>query len=236
MVTFDSDADGHYLSETNRLTTVLPILRPSSKQVGVANGGTSKVRYVSRLPFPQLSTNAALADSFDDFPQSLMSVSKTCDDGTIAIFTQTGVTIHKDTDVLITCRGEPLLIGTRDKHGCYRITLAQHKGHWQPRHPSKKARHALRQANSVYDSPSTEQAIKWMHAMCGYTVKSTWLKAVQAGNFIRSPLLTVRNIQKYFPETVETPKGHLNQSRKNVQSTKPKPIPLEDFQSPQLKG
>jgi hypothetical protein len=45
---------------------------------------------------------------------------------------------------------------------------------------------------------------------CGYPVKSTWLKAVQAGNFIRWPLLTVRTIQKYFPETVETPKGHLN--------------------------
>eukprot|EP00804_Cyclotella_cryptica_P025451 CCRYP_017210-RA/>CCRYP_017210-RA protein AED:0.40 eAED:0.40 QI:0/-1/0/1/-1/0/1/0/255 len=43
-----------------------------------------------------------------------MSVGKTCDDGTIAIFTQSGVTVHKDTDVLITCQGEPLLIGARD--------------------------------------------------------------------------------------------------------------------------
>eukprot|EP00804_Cyclotella_cryptica_P011509 CCRYP_017066-RA/>CCRYP_017066-RA protein AED:0.38 eAED:0.38 QI:0/0/0/1/0/0.5/2/0/348 len=75
-----------------------------------------------------------------------------------------------------------------------------------------------------------------MHATCGYPVKSTWLKAVQAGNFIRWPLLTVRNIQKYFPKTVETPKGHLNQSRKNIRSTKQKPIPLETFQSHQLKG
>eukprot|EP00804_Cyclotella_cryptica_P021690 CCRYP_018272-RA/>CCRYP_018272-RA protein AED:0.40 eAED:0.40 QI:0/-1/0/1/-1/0/1/0/288 len=73
-----------------------------------------------------------------------------------------------------------------------------------------------------------------MHAVCGYPVKSTWLKAVQAGNFIGWPLLTSRNVQKYFPETVETPKGHLNQC--NVRSTKPKPIPLETFQSPQLVG
>jgi hypothetical protein len=75
-----------------------------------------------------------------------------------------------------------------------------------------------------------------MHAVCGYPIKSTWIKAVQAGNFIGWPLLTVRNIQKYFPKTIETPKCHLNQSRKNVLSTKPKPIPLEDFQSPQLNG
>ena len=132
-------ANGHYLSETDRRTAGLPILRPSNRQVGIANGGTSTARYVSRLPFPQLSAQAALADSFDDFPQSLMSIGKTCDDGTVAIFTQTGVTVHKDTDVLITCQGEPLLIGARDAHGRYRIPLAQHQGHWQPRRPSKKA-------------------------------------------------------------------------------------------------
>jgi hypothetical protein len=138
LITFNSGADDHYLSETDCLTAGLPILRPSSRQVGIANGSTSKARYISRLPFPQLSTNAALTDSFDDFPQSLMSVGKTCDDGTVAIFTQSGVTVHKDTDVLITCQGKPLLIGARDAHGRYRIPLTQHKGCWQPWHPSKK--------------------------------------------------------------------------------------------------
>eukprot|EP00804_Cyclotella_cryptica_P030326 CCRYP_011862-RA/>CCRYP_011862-RA protein AED:0.33 eAED:0.33 QI:0/0/0/1/0.66/0.75/4/0/887 len=206
LITFDSGADSHYLSKTDRLAVGLPILRSSTRQVGVANGSTSTAKYVSQLPFPQLSPNAVLADSFVDFPQSLMSVGKTCDDGTVAIFTQSGVTVHKDADVLITCQGKPLLIGARDAHGRYRIPLTQHKGWWQPQRPSKKARQTLRHANSVYDLPSTEQAIRWMHA-------STWLKAVQAGNFIGWPLLTSRNIQKYFPETVETPKGHLNQSR-----------------------
>ncbi|KAL7482528.1 hypothetical protein ACHAW6_008209, partial [Cyclotella cf. meneghiniana] len=42
--------------------------------------------------------------------------------------------------------------------------------------------------------------------------------------------------QKYYPDTTETPKGHLNQTRKNVRSTKPKPIPLKTFHSPHLKG
>ena len=75
-------------------------------------------------------------------------------------------------------------------------------------------------AGNVYDLPSTEQGIKWMHAVCGYPVKSTWLKAIAAGNFIGWPLLTVQNVKKYYPETSETPKGHLNQTRKNVRSTK----------------
>ena len=32
---------------------------------------------------------------------------------------------------------------------------------------------------------------------------------------------------KYYPDNTETPKGHLNQSTKNVRSTKPKRTPLE---------
>ena len=93
---------------------------------------------------------------------------------------------------------------------------------------SKKARQTLWQANSVYDLPSTEQAIKWMHANCGYPVKSTWLKAVKAGNFIGWPLLIEKNVKKYYPETTETAKGHLNQTRQNVRSTKTK-HPMEEY-------
>ena len=60
-----------------------------------------------------------------------------------------------------------------------------------------------------------------MHAVCGYPVKSTWMKAVAAGNYIGWPLLTVRNVNKYYPETNETSMGHLNQTRRNVRSTRP---------------
>jgi hypothetical protein len=92
----------------------------------------------------------------------------------------------------------------------------------------------LRQANSVYDLPSTEQAIKWMHAVCGYPVKSIWLKAIKAGNYIGWPMLRECNINKNYPETSETLKGHMNQMRKNVRSTKAKRTPLETCDTSQL--
>ena len=88
MITYDSGADGHYISEDDRKTIGLPILRISAKKVGVANGNTCKGQYVTALPFPQLSTKAAEADTFNDFPTSLMSVGKTADDGNISIFTK----------------------------------------------------------------------------------------------------------------------------------------------------
>eukprot|EP00804_Cyclotella_cryptica_P028482 CCRYP_020573-RA/>CCRYP_020573-RA protein AED:0.34 eAED:0.34 QI:0/0/0/1/1/1/3/0/453 len=100
----------------------------------------------------------------------------------------------------------------------------------------QKARAVLNQAHSVYDLPSTEQAIKWMHAVCGYPVKSTWLKAIQAGNFVGWPLLTAKNVHKYYPDSAETPQGHLNQTRKNVRSTKPKSAPFKEVHSTQLRA
>jgi hypothetical protein len=106
-----------------------------------------------------------------------MSVGKMADDDTVSVFTKEGVNVFKEEDMLITCKGKPILIGVRDSHGRYQIPLVQQRGQWQPQRPSKQARKTLRQANSVY-LPSTEQAIKWMHAVCGYPVKSTWIKAV----------------------------------------------------------
>jgi len=235
-VTYDSGADGHYISEADRAKAQLPILRRSTKRVGVANGDVCHGNKVTQLPIPQLSPAGTEADTFDDFPHSLMSVGRTSDAGTISIFTRDGVTVHKETDVLITCKGEPILIGARDANGRYRIPLVQRRGTWQPRAPSKQAKRVLRQANSVYDLPSTEQAIKWMHAVCGYPVKSTWLAAIDAGNFIGWPLLTVRNVKKYYPETTATPKGHMNQTRQNVRSTKAKRVPLEVCDTSTLKG
>ena len=82
----------------------LPILRQSSKKVCVANGEIVKSKQITTLPFPQLSARVRKADTFDQCPNSLMSVGQTSDDGTILIFTKDGVTVHKEEDVLITCK------------------------------------------------------------------------------------------------------------------------------------
>ena len=177
-------------------------------------------KFTTQLPFQTLSSSARKADTFTEFPHSLMSVGKKADNGTISIFTKSGVAVHKEEDVLIRMKGKPILIGVQDNQGRYRIPLIQQRGQWQPQQPSKKTKWALEQANSVYNLPSTEQAVKWMHAVCGYPVKSTWLKAIKAGNFVRCPILTKRNINKYYQDTDKTPKGHMNQTHKNVQLTK----------------
>ena len=223
-ITYDSGADGNYLSNRDYIKAGLFILRQSTHKVRVANGGTSQAKHVTRLLFHKLSARAQQADTFPAW--SLMSAGKTSDDSTISMFTKIGVTVFKEEDVLITCKGKPILIGIQDEWGFYQIPLMQQRGHWQPRRPSKQACKALRQANSVYDLPSIEQVIKWMHAVCGYPVRSTWLKAIKAGNYLGWPMLTECSAQKYYPEAIKTAKGHLHQTRKNVRSTKEKPVPF----------
>ena len=81
MLTYDSGADGHYISKSDRKAAGLPVLRPSTKRVIVANGEKCKGTSVNLLPFSTLLKKARLADTFHNFPTSLMSVGKTADDG-----------------------------------------------------------------------------------------------------------------------------------------------------------
>ena len=71
-------------------------MQVSAKKVGVANGGACTGKYVTTLPFPQLSKRAAESDTFKEFPTSLMSVGKTADDGNVYIFTKDAVTVYKE--------------------------------------------------------------------------------------------------------------------------------------------
>ena len=116
-VTYDSEADGNYMSEDDRAKLGLPILRKSTKRVKSANGGASKGKHVTALPFPQLSEKAAEADTFDEFKTSLVSVGKPADDGNVSVFTKEKVKIYKEEDILITCKGEPIIVGRRDERG-----------------------------------------------------------------------------------------------------------------------
>ncbi len=49
-------------------------------------------------------------------------------------------------------------------------------------------------------------------------------------------MLNECNAQKYYPETTETAKGHINQTRKNMRSSKAKTAPLETCNTSQLHG
>ena len=100
-------------------------MRILAKKLGVDNGGACNGKYVTTLTFPQLSNISAEAETFEEFPTSLISVGKSADDGNVSIFTKDGVTVYKEEDVLITCQRKPILIGKRYECVRYRIPLTQ---------------------------------------------------------------------------------------------------------------
>jgi hypothetical protein len=80
--------------------------------------------------------------------------------------------------------------------------------------------------------------IKNLHAAAFSPVKSTWLAAIVKGYYTSWPGLTPSAVQKYYPQTTATAKGHLDQTRQNIRSTKlkkvetPTTINLEPQQEP----
>ena len=116
---YDSGADGHYPTEKMRKDAGLSIIWESSKRVEVADGNVNEGKYKVKLPFQGLSPKANSGDTFEQFNDSLLSVGAINDDGNISIFTPDGVTVHKEEDVLITCKGKPILVGVRDPKGQY---------------------------------------------------------------------------------------------------------------------
>ena len=116
------------MSKADRAKLGLPILRESIKRVKVANGEANKGKHVTILSFPQLSKKATEIDTFDEFKIYLMSVGKTVDDCNVSVFTKEDVKIYNDKDVLITCKGKPILAGRQDERGRYIIPLVQQRG------------------------------------------------------------------------------------------------------------
>ena len=97
-------------------------------------------------------------------------------------------------------------------------------------------RQAIPAAHSVYDLPSVEALVRYMHAAAGFPVRYTWIRSIQKRNFATWPGLTYYNAAKYCPCAVETIKGHMVQSLQGVRSTKKKMHPYRDIKKEPAKA
>jgi hypothetical protein len=73
--------------------------------------------------------------------------------------------------------------------------------------------------HNVYELPSVEPSIRYLHSAAGFPTKPSWLKAICRGNYNSWPLINVKNVAKYFPKSEETQKGHMQGQRQGVRST-----------------
>jgi hypothetical protein len=80
--------------------------------------------------------------------------------------------------------------------------------------------HCQESLHNVYKLPSVEPTIRYLHGTAGFPTKASWLKAIRKRNYLSWPLINVKNVAKYFPESKETQKGHMHGQRQGVRSTK----------------
>jgi hypothetical protein len=64
--------------------------------------------------------------------------------------------------------------------------------------------------------------VAFYHAAMFSPVMSTWCTAIDAGHLSTWPDLTSAQVRRHFPHSVPMFLGHMDQTRSNVQSTKPK--------------
>jgi len=75
-------------------------------------------------------------------------------------------------------------------------------------------------ANAVINNPNLAERIAFYHASLFSPALSTWCTAIDAGHFTSWPELTSAQVRRYPPQSIAMVKGHLDQERANVRSTK----------------
>ena len=121
---------------------------------------------------------------------SLLSASKFADAGYVTVLTADEVLIYDDKDYFQRIDCKAVLRGWRDPtSGLWRVTLEPHVAPHKSEYVllDKKTEDSI--AN-VYDLPTTEQVIRYLHACAGFPTKSTWLKAIKRGNYASWPHLS----------------------------------------------
>ena len=89
--------------------------------------------------------------------------------------------------------------------------------------------------NNVYKLPSITQTIEYLHVTAGFPIKARWIKAIKAGFYTELSLFTITTVNKHFPESDETVKGHMKGQCQHARAsnwTDQAPSQIED--SPRL--
>ena len=87
-------------------------------------------------------------------------------------------------------------------------------------------------AGSLYEAKSKADLINFLHLACWSSCTSTMLTAIKNNFLSTCPGLTEELVLKLLPKTEATAKGHISQSLKGKQSTRPREPSGTPIQNP----
>ena len=73
---------------------------------------------------------------------------------------------------------------------------------------------------NVYELRTQREMVLYYHVAAGFPVKATWMKAIGNNQYSSWPGLTVEAVERHFPESLETQKGHMRKHQAGIRSTK----------------
>ncbi len=74
--------------------------------------------------------------------------------------------------------------------------------------------------HNVYELKTQPELVQYYHATAGFPTKPTWLKAIKNIQFASWPGLTADAVNRHYPDSEETPKGHGRKALSGLHSTK----------------
>ena len=188
----------------------------SDKVVETAGGTKLQATDTGLLSTRALSKGAREAIVVPGMSQpALMSVSTLANNGYTTVFLpgNDGVDIYGVNDVVISSTAPPALQGWRDGRGMWMVPVVDDN-------QISPGLDVAETAMGVYELPSTKEVVRFLHAALGNPTQATLLTAAQHGNLVTFPGMTPQNILRHFPESDETQKGHMKQTKQGVRSTK----------------
>lgn len=167
----------------------------------IPNGTKIQAEHLGQLPIQANFSLSSLV--FPDLhSESLLSIGQLCDNDCLAIFDRYHLHVFKN--------NRCILKGYRNtKDGLWDVPFPS------PQPTVNKMSYIIRQ-----DLNKTELA-QYLHACAFSPSISTFQCAINNGNFISWPAIQSLNFKKLLGSPLPTLQGHLDQERKNLQSTKP---------------
>ena len=141
---------------------------------------------------------------------SLISLGQLCDDDCVAILDKQKIEIYKN--------NHRVLYGPRNRtDGLWDIPL--------PGQPTGSTSHyVFHKANAIVRKDQTKAELaEYLYGCCGSPAISTFKKAIKNGNFITWPGIDTLSLDRDLLPSIASAKGHLDQKRKNLQSTRTVP-------------
>jgi len=202
----DSGCTAHFFSPTTPVCNKRPTTEPLS--IHTPSGAIIHSTHEADLNCPNLPPAARHGHIVPQLAtQPLLSIGQLCDAGCDVQFTATTVNIRHDNNIIMSGHRTP----------------ATKLWNLDIQTPTASA-----SANAASGTAKPAELVTFAHAAMFSPTVSTLTEALRRGYLPEFAGLTLERLQKYPPLSIPMIKGHLDQERKNLRSTKSQPDQTED--------